>query len=75
MAKTKVSAQTKAAAELAAARRIMNDEREARHFFYSKMRPKNIALAATYNNMFSLDLTEDRGVYGRRLAEIPKFQR
>ena len=38
---------------------IMNDEREARHFFYSKMRPKNIALAATYNNMFSLDLTED----------------
>lgn len=59
MAKTKVSAQTKAAAELAAARRIMNDEREARHFFYSKMRPKNIALAATYNNMFSLDLTED----------------
>lgn len=59
MAKAKVSAQTKAEAELAKAYRIMNDEREARNFFYGKMRPKNAALATTYNNMFQLELTED----------------
>lgn len=59
MAKTKVSAQTKAEVELAKAQKIMTDEREARKFFYEQMRPKNETLAGTYNSRLFLDLTPD----------------
>ena len=59
MAKTKVSAQTKSEVELAKAQKIMTDEREARKFFYEQMRPKNEALAGTYNKQLFLDLTPD----------------